>query len=1177
MLILLLRTSSSNLPALCKILPFLLPLGMCLGKIHNLHAQEPLKIFIYAGQSNAEGRAASLEDIPTGTDDSEILFSWNIQAASNFLAEGWDTLQPVPRLNSSSFIHAGEIAFGRKLYAAGLVDIGIIKVTKSGTSLDVPWNSTYPRTSSLSGTGDGGMYWLMVNYVESKLAYLDSLGIPYELEALIWHQGEADTNPVRAPRYEANFQNFVDSIQVHLSPDIELYAASIYNPSRQSSDVALVRQAQETVAINNSHVHFVDMDSIYFDSNGDRNEVFITNDGIHYKTPGYFKVGDFFSAAYLEQNPVISCDTIVRPDAYSQLLINATPTSDCGVDDGTISLSGNVSGLVFSINGGLTFQDTTLFSNLSSGNYFLTIQDEQRLGCKISYPNNPVVVEAPAGPAIDTVEVSEPSTCGANDGMLLITAQGSQLTYRLGNQPFQTSNQFIGLTPGIYTVYVREDTIPGCLDSTNVTIPFSSDCVPVECLSPLNLALGATASQSTTKGDGLASFAVDGNVMGDDNWGDDADMTHTETQADAWWKVDLGESYLLDSISIYNRTDTRPFILGRLSDFYVFVSSGDIDGNRPTADLLNDPQLSSIYFPGPAGGVEGFSLGTQVGRFLLIKLTGSGPLHMAEVEIYGCENSPPVPCTAMISEVMAMDRSDCEAIDGSIQIEASGNALEYSIDGGSSFSPTASFSGLVEGTYEVVVREMGDTTCSVSYVGNPVVVSVPSPPAITSVQITDASSCGSDDGAISIAAVGEVLEYSIDGGLYYQISPDFPDLPQGFYDIFVRELGLLGCETFYTNNPVEVSDNSDFSIEGVSFSEPSDCNLEDGSIEIQAIGSSLTYSIDGGQSFQVSPSFTGLAAGSFDIVVRPSDQADCEQLYVGNPILLQTPVLPQIQLVEVQDLTDCGIIDGRIEITATGDNLEYSIDGGLSFQGSPIFSGLSSGSYEVIVNVPGTQACSVSSDLNPISLDAPSLPTIQNVSGIDPSGCASFDGSITVTASGVNLVYSLDGIVFQASPIFSGLTYGSYTVYVREQGFEGCLETGSLTLLEPEGCGVCIPGNLALEGTASQSSTRGDGLASFAIDGDLIGDDNWGADANMSHTETVANSWWKVDLGVEATLDSVVIYNRTTSQTFLLRRLRDFYLFISTVEIDGNRAISELSSDPLITTQFSRGTQGKRR
>ncbi|MGW8555640.1 galactose-binding domain-containing protein, partial [Streptomyces tubercidicus] len=70
-----------------------------------------------------------------------------------------------------------------------------------------------------------------------------------------------------------------------------------------------------------------------------------------------------------------------------------------------------------------------------------------------------------------------------------------------------------------------------------------------------NLALSKTATQSSTLSgsSASASLAVDGNTDGKYN---DGSVSHTDSNANAWWKVDLGSSQRLTSINVFNRTDS---------------------------------------------------------------------------------------------------------------------------------------------------------------------------------------------------------------------------------------------------------------------------------------------------------------------------------------------------------------------------------------------------------------------------------------------------------------------------------------------------------------------------------------------------------------------------------------------------------------------------------------------
>jgi hypothetical protein len=66
--------------------------------------------------------------------------------------------------------------------------------------------------------------------------------------------------------------------------------------------------------------------------------------------------------------------------------------------------------------------------------------------------------------------------------------------------------------------------------------------------------------------------------------------------------------------------------------------------------------------------------------------------------------------------------------------------------------------------------------------------------------------------------------------------------------------------------------------------------------------------------------------------------------------------------------------------------------------------------------------------------------------------------------------------------------------------------------------------NVALKGTATQSSESYAGAAPRAIDGNTSGDYS---QHSVTHTETTENPWWEVDLGSEFPVDSIAVWNRT--------------------------------------------------
>ncbi|MDB6036143.1 MAG: Alpha-L-fucosidase, partial [Verrucomicrobiales bacterium] len=130
-----------------------------------------------------------------------------------------------------------------------------------------------------------------------------------------------------------------------------------------------------------------------------------------------------------------------------------------------------------------------------------------------------------------------------------------------------------------------------------------------------NLALGGAATQSATAFGGAPERAIDGNTDGNFNGNS---VTHTDSAAGAWWSVDLGASYPIGYVSIYNRTDG---LMGRLGDYNVILLD---QGENP---IWTSHQTA---YPNPVANIDA---GNRAARYVKIQLTGSGYLSLAEVQV----------------------------------------------------------------------------------------------------------------------------------------------------------------------------------------------------------------------------------------------------------------------------------------------------------------------------------------------------------------------------------------------------------------------------------------------------------------------------------------------------------------------------------------------------------------
>ncbi|NUW34611.1 discoidin domain-containing protein [Nonomuraea sp. SMC257] len=145
-----------------------------------------------------------------------------------------------------------------------------------------------------------------------------------------------------------------------------------------------------------------------------------------------------------------------------------------------------------------------------------------------------------------------------------------------------------------------------------------------------NLALGRTATQSTTGYSLSAERAVDGTTNGDLGLGSVTHTSETPLETNPWWQVDLGSSQPISSIELWNRTDC---CANRLRDFYVFASDTPFASNDPLA-TKNQAGVWTHHQDAAAGTTLSLPVNRDA-RYVRVQLGGSDrPLSLAEVQVF---------------------------------------------------------------------------------------------------------------------------------------------------------------------------------------------------------------------------------------------------------------------------------------------------------------------------------------------------------------------------------------------------------------------------------------------------------------------------------------------------------------------------------------------------------------
>jgi gliding motility-associated-like protein len=212
-----------------------------------------------------------------------------------------------------------------------------------------------------------------------------------------------------------------------------------------------------------------------------------TGASIQYSVGGAYQSSGTFSGLASGSYNVTAQDTATGCiSAATVLVVNSIPAGpaaptasvaiqpSCTTPTGTIVVTAPTGASIqYSIGG--AYQSSGTFSGLTPGSYSVTARDTST-GCT-STATVLVVNAIPAGPAVATVTVTQPSCATPTATILVLSPIGANLEYSINNGvSYQTSTSFSGLAPSSsYTIRVR-DVVSGCVSnpSSNIII----DAVP---------------------------------------------------------------------------------------------------------------------------------------------------------------------------------------------------------------------------------------------------------------------------------------------------------------------------------------------------------------------------------------------------------------------------------------------------------------------------------------------------------------------------------------------------------------------------------------------------------------------------------------------------------------------------------------------------------------------------
>jgi hypothetical protein len=235
----------------------LLALVAALMPTGALAADDPLPVFVCVGGSNMSGGRSKLEGLPQELkgEQPDALF---------FDGTQWRRLSP-EKINGRGF--GAEVSFAASMSRKLKLQIGIIKHSSHGTSLDTVWSP---------GTPDS-LYWELIHKVEAARK-----ARPITIVGLLMVQGSGDAkDKKKAEAYAANLQAFIQAARKDLKAPNLLFVCSRLRagqPKDKFPFAPLVRKAQETCPA------FVDCDALQ-----------VGADEVHFTAQGQVELGRLFA------------------------------------------------------------------------------------------------------------------------------------------------------------------------------------------------------------------------------------------------------------------------------------------------------------------------------------------------------------------------------------------------------------------------------------------------------------------------------------------------------------------------------------------------------------------------------------------------------------------------------------------------------------------------------------------------------------------------------------------------------------------------------------------------------------------------------------------------------------------------------------------------------------------
>ena len=195
-------------------------------------------------------------------------------------------------------------------------------------------------------------------------------------------------------------------------------------------------------------------------------------------------------------------------------------------------------------------------------------------------------------------------------------------------------------------------------------------------------------------------------------------------------------------------------------------------------------------------------------------------------------------------------------------------------------------------------------------------------------------------------------------------------------------------------------------------------------------------------------SFTGLPVGAYTFVLTLNSNG-CSSSS-SNQIFINPPIVPSAPIIGTITQPSCSVPTGSVALSGLP-NQAWTITtspGAISTPGtgnSTLLTGLIANTSFTFTVTNNVNSCVSLSSLPAQINIAPIIPPIPTATSVQPN-CPVPSGTIIISAPLGAYTYSINGVSYQISPLFSGVPPGNYTVYVQDIS-SGCISSNGPTVI----------------------------------------------------------------------------------------------------------------------------------